>query len=114
MVIAEDPDRIRVSFIDRIGIFPPLFWGYVGLLLFMIGDGVEWGFLSPYLVELGISRSTEVARIFTAYGIAAAVAAWLSGALSDLWGPRRVMWLGLLIWVVFEVGFLTVGMASKG
>ena len=23
---------------------------------------------------------------------------WLSGALSETWGPRRVMWIGLGIW----------------
>ena len=34
-------DGARSGFLDRIGIFPPLFRGYVGLLLFMIGDGVE-------------------------------------------------------------------------
>ena len=35
----------RVSWIDRIGIPKSLAWGFVGLLLFMIGDGVEAGFL---------------------------------------------------------------------
>ncbi len=99
------------SFVDRIGINPPLAWGYVGLLLFMIGDGVESGFLSPYLTSLGISQP-KVAMIFTAYGVTAAVAAWLSGALSDLWGPRQVMWGGLVIWVVFEVAFLQFGVRS--
>src|SRR3954469_24765363 len=74
----------------------------------MIGDGVESGFLSPYLTSPGISQP-RVAVIFTAYGVTAAVAAWLSGALSDLWGPRRVMALGLAIWVVFEVPFLLLG-----
>ena len=71
----------------------------------MIGDGVESGYLSPYLLGRGIS-APEVAAIFTVYGVAAAVAAWFSGALSDLWGPRRVMWAGLAIWGVFEVLFL--------
>ena len=51
--------------------------------------------------------------VFTAYGLTAAVAAWLSGALSDLWGPRRVMWAGLGIWVVFEVAFLLLGVAPN-
>lgn len=111
MVLAEDADRTRVSFIDRIGIYPPFALGYLGLLLFMIGDGVESGYLSPYLNSLGISEG-RVAGIFTVYGVTAAVAAWLSGALSDLWGPRRVMWAGLLIWVVFEVAFLKFGVAS--
>src|SRR5215813_2564121 len=96
------------SWLDRVGIYPPLAWGYVGLLLFMIGDGVESGFLSPYLTSLGIPEP-KVALIFTAYGVTAAVAAWLSGALSDLWGPRQVMWTGLVIWVVFEAAFLRFG-----
>lgn len=111
MSVAEDVERGRGSFIDRIGIYPPFFWGYVGLLIFMIGDGVESGYLSPYLKSLGISEA-RVAAIFTAYGLTAAVSAWLSGALSDLWGPRRVMWIGLVIWAVFQVAFLRVGVPS--
>lgn len=99
------------SFVERIGIFPPLLWGYVGLLLFMIGDGVEAGYLSKYLVDRSIANPTNVALIFTVYGITVAIAAWLSGALSDLWGPRQVMALGLAIWVVFEFAFLILGIA---
>ena len=37
---------------------------------------------------------------------------WLAGALSDVWGPRRVMILGLVIWVVFEIVFLAVAVPS--
>ncbi len=96
------------SLADRLGIHPPLTWGYVGLLLFMIGDGVESGFLSPYLTDRGIAEA-KVAWVFTVYGVTAAVSAWLSGALSDLWGPRRVMVLGLAIWAVCEVAFLLLG-----
>ena len=92
---------------DRAGIFAPLVWGYVGLLIFMIGDGIESGFLSPYLHTLGLSASA-VAIVFTIYGFSAALAAWFSGTLSDLWGPRRVMSLGLAIWAVLEVAFLLV------
>ncbi len=94
---------------DRLGLHPPLAWGYVGLLLFMIGDGVEAGYLSKYLVDRGIAGPDEVATVFTVYGVTVAISAWLSGALSDLWGPRRVMALGLVIWVVLEVAFLTLG-----
>lgn len=96
---------------ERLGIHPPLAWGYLGLLLFMIGDGVESGFLSPFLTEKGFPEQ-DVAWLFTVYGITAAVSAWLSGALSDLWGPRRVMALGLAIWVVFEVAFLLLGVRA--
>lgn len=113
MVLAEDADRTKVSFVDRIGIYPPMAWGFVGLLLFMIGDGVEAGFLSPYLTELGVAQPDRVAWVITVYGATAAVAAWMSGALSDLWGPRRVMWIGLVTWAVFEVALLQLGVAAK-
>jgi hypothetical protein len=76
MPLTEEVDRPRASFVDRIGIYPPLAWGFVGLLLFMIGDGVESGFLSPYLKGRGFSEQ-RVALVFTAYGLTAAVAAWL-------------------------------------
>jgi len=112
MLTAEDSYRARAPFIDRIGIFPPLAWGYVGLLLFMIGDGVEWGYLANYLEDRQFSKPS-VAMVFTAYGLTAAVAAWLSGALSDLWGPRRVMAAGLGAWVAFEVAFLLLGVAPN-
>ena len=91
--------------LDRLGIYPPLALGYLGLLVFMIGDGVESGFLSPYLRDRGLTASA-VAAVFTLYGVMAAVAAWFSGTLSDLWGPRRVMWVGLGIWTVLEICFL--------
>jgi polyol permease family len=107
---AKLSDAFR-SLIDRLGINPPLFWGYVGLLLFMIGDGVESGYLSKYLIDRQISTEQGVAMIFTVYGITVAIAAWLSGALSDLWGPRQVMGIGVLIWGVCEVGFLLLGVA---
>ena len=108
---SEQPGLVRRSFLDRIGIHPPLVWGYVGLLLFMIGDGVEYGFLSPYLAGKGFPEP-DVAWVFTVYGVTVAVSAWLSGALSDLWGPRRVMALGLTIWAACEVAFLLFGIAG--
>ena len=96
--------------LGRIGIPPQLFWGFVGLLLFMIGDGVESGFLSPYLVERGISQ-TSVAWVFSTYGLVVAIAGWLSAALADIWGPRRVVTIGFISWLTFEVLFLTVGLS---
>ena len=100
------------SWLEKIGLHPQLAVGYLGLLLFMIGDGVEAGFLSPMLVDMHFSES-QAAFVFTLYGATAAIAAWLSGTLSDLWGPKRVMWVGLLIWVVFEIPFLLIGVAHR-
>ncbi len=107
MATAAETTAFPVSFVDRLGIYPPLAWGYLGLLLFMIGDGVESGYLSPFLMETGLSQES-VAVIFTVYGITAAIAAWFSGALSDLWGPRQVMCLGMGIWMIFELVFLSI------
>ena len=89
---------------------PQLALGYLGLLLFMVGDGVEAGFLSPLLMDLHFSPA-RVALVFTAYGVTAAVASWLSGALSDIFGPKKVMWAVLLIWIGFEMPFLSLGIA---
>ncbi|MBK1782692.1 MFS transporter [Prauserella cavernicola] len=95
----------------RQGIVRPLAWGYVALLLFMVGDGIELGFLAPYLTSQGFD-ATGVATLISAYGIVVAVAAWLAGALAEAWGPRRVMLIGFAIWVVFEVVFLGLGVAA--
>ncbi|WP_198406862.1 MFS transporter [Nocardia terpenica] len=100
------------SLLDRLGIPAALAWGYLGLLLFMIGDGVEAGYLSPYLVGLGF-RESSVGVIFTVYGVAAAVGAFASGALSDAWGPRRVMAVGAVIWVVFQILLLAVAIPAQ-
>ena len=99
------------SSVERLGLYPPLAWGFVAVLLFMCACGVESGFLSAYLVGKGVSESA-VALVFTVYGATAAFASWLSGALSDLWGPRRVMFAGLVIWVIFHAAFLLLGIAS--
>jgi len=96
-------------FLDRIGIPSALVWGFVGLLLFMIGDGVESGYLTPYLVGRGLALS-DAATISTFYGAMAALAGWFSGALSDVWGPRRVIAIGLCIWLIFQVLFLRIGL----
>jgi polyol permease family len=98
------------SSLDRIGIPSTLAWGFVGLLLFMIGDGVESGYLAPYLVSRGLALDA-VATISTFYGAMAALAGWFSGALSDVWGPRRVITLGLFIWIIFQISFLAIGLS---
>jgi polyol permease family len=78
----------------------------------MCACGVESGFLSAYLVGKGTSASA-VALVFTAYGVTATLASWLSGALSDLWGPKRVMLVGLVMWLIFHVAFLLLGVAPS-
>jgi polyol permease family len=100
----------KAPWLERIGMKPELSLGYLGLLFFMIGDGVEAGYLSPYLLSMKFPEG-KIALIFTLYGITAAIASWLSGVLSDLFGPRLVMWAGLSIWITFEIPFLLLGIA---
>ena len=103
------------SFLDRLserlGIPRTLFWGFAGLLVFMIGDGVELGYLAPYLGQNQVGES-DIAVLFTVYGVTVAIGSWCAGALSNIWGPRRVMWIGAAIWVVFEIVFLSFGVGQ--
>lgn len=101
----------KPSWIERLGMHPELAIGYFGVLFFMIGDGVEAGFLSPYLLDMHFSQE-KIALVFTLYGATAALASWLSGALSDIFGPKKVMWAGFIIWIVFEIPFLLGGIAT--
>jgi polyol permease family len=89
-----------------------LVWGFIGLLLFMIGDGVESGFIAPFLSEQ-LGSPLQAAVVITAYGLIVTLGSGLSGALSDVWGPRRVMLMGIVIWAVFEVLFLLWAVPSK-
>ncbi|MFZ3572212.1 MFS transporter [Streptomyces sp. BH097] len=95
----------------RIGMPRPLLWGYVGLLIFMIGDGVESNYLSPFLADRGFTTG-QAASVITAYGIAATIAAWFSGTLSALWGPKKVMMLGAAIWISLQIVFLAVALPT--
>jgi polyol permease family len=109
-VINEDVSTQRgfSGWLTRQGIVSSLRWGFVAVTLFMVGDGLELGFLSPYLESEGFA-SGNVATLFTLYGITVAIASWLAGALAEAWGPRRVMLAGFICWVVLEVVFLWPG-----
>jgi polyol permease family len=109
VALRERREADNPSSLNAIGIPDALKWGFAGLLLFMIGDGVESGFLTPYLVGRGLSID-DAAAISSFYGAMAALAGWLSGSLSDVWGPRRVIKTGLLLWLFFQVLFLTFGL----
>jgi MFS family permease len=94
------------TFLDRVGITSVLKWGFLGVLLFMTGNGVESNFLTPHLVKILGSPEATVSVIITFYSVAVLIASYLSGAFADLYGPRRVMLVGFIIWIVFEILFL--------
>ncbi|MGF6192940.1 MFS transporter [Serratia sp. 2723] len=98
--------------IHRIGLSPKLMLGYAGVLVFMMGEGLEQGWLSPYLIGKGLTIQ-ESALLFSVYGFAAAIAAWFSGVLAEIFTARRVMLAGLLLFLLGSVCFLVWGLPSN-
>lgn len=83
-------------------------WGYAAVALFMAGDGFELAFLSRYLVDLGFT-AVQASTVFTVYGLIAALSAWASGVLAEVYGPTRIMRIGAIAWIALHVLFLSVG-----
>ena len=96
---------------DKMGLPRDFSWGYLGILIFMMGDGVEQGWLSPYLIEKGLSIQ-QTALLFTVYGVTIAISSWFSGVLSEVFTPKKTMLLGLLLFVTSTVGFVGYGMQN--
>lgn len=93
------------NILDKIGLPSRLFWGYLGVLIFMMGDGLEIGWLSPYLVDRGLEVQ-HAAFLFTAYGITIAISSWFSGVLFEAFGAKKTMFMGLIIYLIGTVGFV--------
>lgn len=98
-----------MTIFEKAGIPRQLLWGYIGVMIFMMGDGIEQGWLSPYLVDHGMTVQ-QSATLFTVYGITIAISAWFSGVLAESLGVKRTMALGLLLYCLGTVGFVGFGM----
>ena len=94
---------------DKVGMPQSLAWGYLGILIFMMGDGVEQGWLSPYLLERGMTIQ-QSASLFTAYGVTIAISSWFSGVLAEGFGPKRTMLMGVILYIMGTIGFVGYGM----
>lgn len=94
------------------GLPSTLLLGYLGVGLFMTGDGIEQAFLSRYVVDIGFSAE-QASLLFVVYGLAVAIASWLSGVLAEVWHPKRLMFAGVFLWLLFHVLFLAFGLADK-
>lgn len=99
------------SLLTKVGLPKTLTWGYLGILIFMMGDGVEQGWLSPYLLSHNM-HIEQSAALFTVYGVTIAISSWLSGVLAETFGPRKSMLAGLLLYIIGTVGFVGFGMAN--
>ena len=88
-----------------------LIFGYAAIALFMTGDGFELTFLSRFLVDLGYTP-VDAALAFSVYGFVAALSAWCSGVIAEMFGARRVMVVAGVAWLVLQVVLLSVGLNS--
>ncbi|BFH67413.1 MFS transporter [Paenibacillus dendritiformis] len=99
------------NFLDKAGIPASLAWGYLGVLIFMMGDGLEQGWLSPYLVEQGLTVQ-QSGILFTVYGVTIALSSFLSGLFVDAMGPKKAMLTGLILYILGSVGFIGIGISQ--
>jgi polyol permease family len=99
------------NLLDKAGIPKQLAWGYLGILIFMMGDGVEQGWLSPYLIGRGLVIQ-QSASLFTVYGVTIAISSWFSGVLTDAYGPRKTMLAGILLYIAGTAGFVGLGLPA--
>src|SRR5215217_6081907 len=91
--------NLNNSLMDKMGIPKQLAWGYLGIMIFMMGDGVEQGWLSPYLIGRGMTME-QSANMFIVYGITIAISSWFSGVLTEGFGPKKTMLMGLLLYIL--------------
>ncbi|MDI2090840.1 MFS transporter [Commensalibacter oyaizuii] len=99
------------NFVEKIFISPKLMLGYIGVMVFMAGEGLEQGWLSPYLIDHGLSVERS-ALLFSIYGLSASFSAFFAGVLTEIYGVRRVMTTGLVMFCVGSFFFLTFGIPS--
>lgn len=96
----------------KIGLPQNLAWGYLGVLIFMMGDGVEQGWLSPYLIHDRGLTIEQSATLFSIYGLTVAISSFLSGILAEGLGVRKAMWTGFLLFVAGTFGFVGLGLKN--
>jgi hypothetical protein len=76
------PVSTRPTILERLSVPPQLAWGYLGLLLFMIGDGIEAGYLAPFLNGIGVSHG-KIALMIIANSPLFAISAAYRGLVVD-------------------------------
>lgn len=95
----------------RIGVPTSLFFGYIGLIFFMLGAGIETSWFSAFLVSSGYEIQL-VSAVFSLYGLFVAIFSWLTSFFVNVFSVRKVMATGLFIYL-FSAGLLVIGITTK-
>lgn len=98
----------QTSFLQKIGLPKSLSFAFLGVLIFMMGDGIEQTWLSAYMTERGIDSAT----LFSVYGFTVALSSWLSGVIGESFGIKRTMLVGYILYVLGVLGFAFLGVGS--
>ncbi|MDI2091388.1 MFS transporter [Commensalibacter oyaizuii] len=99
------------NIINKIFVSPKLMLGYFGVMIFMAGEGLELNWLPEYLQHNGMTEQ-QTGLIYTVYGLMVAISSWFSGVLAEIYGVRRVMFIGLILFYIGSFFFLVFGMPS--
>ena len=96
------------NFIEKTGFPKKLSWAFLGVLIFMMGDGLEQTWLSKYIADQGLNSAT----LFSVYGITVAISSWLSGVIAETFGVKKTMLAGFILYVAGVAGFAGIGMSG--
>lgn len=94
------------SILSKAGIPSVIAWGYLGVFLFVFGCAIENSWFSTYLTKEAGFSTAQAGSIFSAYGITVAVLSWFSGILVKMFGVRKVMWAGAIVFLISAVPFV--------
>lgn len=97
--------------VNKTGIAEELFWGYVGLIFFMLGATIETSWFSSYLTTIGFQVKV-VSLLFSFYGIFVAFFSWITSFLVNRFSIKKVMIVSLLL-ALFSTGILLFGLTTK-
>ena len=96
------------DFFQKTGLPKALSLGYLGVMIFMMSEGLEQTWLSKYITDQNFNSAT----LFAVYGIAVTISSWLSGVISETFGLRRAMLAGFFIYLVGVVGYAGFGLPN--
>ena len=93
---------------SKLGLPSQLVWGFAGVMLFMMGDGIEQTWLSAYMQSNGIDSAT----LFSVYGLMVALSSWLSGVIAETFGIKRTMLAGCILYIIGVLSFAFIGVSG--
>lgn len=87
---------MKNSILAKTGISKDLFWGYIGLIFFMLGATIETSWFSSYLTNKGF-QVKDVSLLFSFYGIFVAFFSWITSFLVNRYSVKKTITCSLIV-----------------